>query len=156
MNQPLSEGFPRFHRRPGRPELIYAPALWPARATALQERGFLPEPVPFSYFLRSPGSSEILRSAAMVYHMLRACRAPFLDSFRDHMLRLVAGHGPTDEDENALSLEVQMDVGARLGPIFCAPLNEASEVGLPSPEVFNDLVRRLHAALYRDRARAQQ
>ena len=103
------------------------------------------------------------------------------------MLRLVAGHGPTDEDENALSLEVQMDVGARLGPIFCAPLNEASslslgqvfrasvesvgmtdaeyaallrsagpDVGLPSPEVFNDLVRRLHAAADRNRVRAQR
>ena len=80
-----------------------------------------------------------------------------------------------------------MDVGARLGPIFRAPLNEASplslglvfrasagsvgmadaehaallrsagpEAGLPSPEVFSDHVRRLHAASDRDRARAQQ
>ena len=186
-NQPLSEGFPRFHRRPGQPELIYAPALWPARVTALQGRGFLPEPIPFSYFLRSPGAADILRSAATVYHMLRACRAPSLGSYRDHMLRLVAGHGPTDEDENALSLELQMDVGARLRPIFCAPLNEASslslsqvfrasvesvgmtdaeyaallrsagpDVGLPSPEVFNDLVRRLHAAADRNRVRAQR
>ena len=59
-------------RRPGRPELLYAPALWPARVMALQERGFLPEPIPFSYFLRSPGTAKILRSAAMVYHMLRS------------------------------------------------------------------------------------
>ena len=96
----------RFHHRPGRQELIYAPALWQARVTALQGWGFFPEPIQFSYFPRSPGAAKILRSAAMVYHMLRAFRAPFLNSFRDRMLRLVAGHGPTDEHENALSLEL--------------------------------------------------
>ena len=40
------------------------------------------------------------------------------------MLRLVADHVSTNEHVNALSLEVQMDVAARLGPIFCAPLDE--------------------------------
>ena len=74
-------------------------------------RIFFPEPIPFSYFLRSPGTAKILCSAAMVYHWLRACRAPLLDSFRDRILRLVAGHGHTDEHENALSLDLQMDRG---------------------------------------------
>ena len=103
------------------------------------------------------------------------------------MLGLMAGHGRTDEHENALSLEAQMDLGTRLSPIFCAPLNGAPslslgevfratvesvgmtdaeyavllrsagpEVGLPPPEVFNEYVRRIHAALARNRARAQQ
>ena len=116
--------------------------------------------------------------------LLRAFRAPFLDLFRDHMPRLVAGHGPTDEHENASDLEAQAREGDRLNHTFCAPLHgaparslgEASRgtagmsdaeyaallrsagpgEALEPPDAFNEYVRRVHAALARNRAQLQR
>ena len=78
------------------------PADWAPRATAEA----------MIYFLRSPGAANILLSAAVLYMLLQGCRNPDLAAFRDHMHRLGAGHGPTDEArENVLDLEAQVRLG---------------------------------------------
>ena len=58
----------------------------------------LPRPIPLNHYLRSPAAVNILRSAAALYMSLRRYGCPALDQVRAHVLRLVAGLGPTDKD----------------------------------------------------------
>ena len=98
-SQPLSEGLPRF-RHPCRPWAVGAHL----RPGALARPGHDPpgpgilagaDPVfLFPAFLAQRRSSAARPCCTFGY---AATRTPNLDLFRDHMLRLVAGRGPTDE-----------------------------------------------------------